>query len=714
MKTMKKVISFLLVAVMIFSMMSVFAVSSSAATPLTHLVQTESKWKYYIGGGTLYDTGCGIFSMRNAIGYLTGYDIGIDAPARWAHSIGAYNVTGGEGTYRLVLYPKITAKYGSVAGFKVINESTWGTAANTTLKAHLANGGVAIGHVPGHFIALVDYDYNTNKFHVLDSAPSTARGTTSGYGDCWVTESRLSTGKLDLDWFCLLSATGTPADEQDNEKGLLATAISNAEDERYYDYSETGINTLRTAYSNAVSVYNDSNSTSADYESARETLEAAMESSTVSVISTGKSYTTTEAFNPSGSQADNGVKLTDGDKGNSDGGTEEFFGAKGCEVVVDLGSVQNSNIYKIYMTAGDWGVAVPYGDQLQMEILTSTNGTNYTSVTTANNAIRTGVKNGNWETVTLTATLDTAVSARYVKFIINSTATNNFVWIDEVEVLSGEPLLSGHVYINGMNEKVGSGDCIVYTPSFGEITVSTANHAYTANIVAKWDQSQYAYVVTDKFYGEGTATKSVTLTDGEIMIAAHNWETGITDGTAIAGSAANANTLYALQIGDVIKLDGVDTYTVAMSVACYAKIVSSAAVETPEVHVHTPGEETCTGGQVCLGCGEVLKEAEGHDNGIWSIEENLKVRKCTKCDETLESEEIVIDGVGDVKYVLGDVNNDGSLSATDYMMLKKVVFASMDVSDLKEPDTAELRSDMNGDGKFTATDYFMLKKAIFA
>ncbi len=704
MKVMKKAVSLLLVAIMIFSMLSTFVINSSAATPLTHLVQTEAKWKYYIGGGTLYNTGCGIFSMRNAIGYLTGYDIGIDAPARWAHSIGAYNVTGGEGTYRLVLYPKITAKYGSKAGFKVINESTWAGASNSTLKAHLANGGVAIGHVPGHFIALVDYNYNTNKFHVLDSAPSTARGTTSGYGDCWVTQSRLSTGKLKLDWFCLLSATGTPADEQDNEKGLLATAISNAKDKRYDIYTESGVSALRTAYSNAVSVYNNSASTSADFKAARTSLETAMKPSSTSVISKGKTYTTTAPSNPNGDQADNGTKLTDGSKGNSDGGTNAFFGSKGCEIVVDLGSVQSSNIYKIYMTAGDWGVAVPYGDQLQMEILTSTDGSSFNSVTTANNSIRTGIKNGNWETLTLTATLDTAVSARYVKFVVKSTAANNYVWLDEVEVISGAPLLSGHIYINGMNSKIGSGDCIVYTPSFGEITVSSANHAYTANIVAKWDESKYAYVVTDKFYGDGTSTKSVKLANGEVMIAAHNWETGITDGSQVAGSAANANTLYSLQVGDVIKLDGVDTYTVTMSVACYAKIVSKAEVTTPDVHVHTPGQETCTGGQVCLGCGEVLKEATGHDSGIWGIEENMKVCRCTKCDEIIASEEIVVDGVGETKYTLGDVNGDEKIDGKDYLILKAACLGNYELDD-----SGKLAGDLNANDKIDATDYFFLK-----
>lgn len=216
MTVLKRSLALLIVAAMMFAFAVSTAVTASAATPLVNLCQTDSKWKaYYYDGRTLSATGCGIFSLVNAVGYLTGKRMDVVSVASWAHSIGAY---GASGTYRTALYPRVQAKYGSTYGFTVDcgsgNTGYWATAASSTLKNHLAKGGVAIGHVPGHFIALVGYDASTNKFHVYDSAPSTARGTASNRGNVWVTQSRLSTGKLDLDWFCLLSAKGTPAASQ--------------------------------------------------------------------------------------------------------------------------------------------------------------------------------------------------------------------------------------------------------------------------------------------------------------------------------------------------------------------------------------------------------------------------------------------------------------------------------------------------------------------
>lgn len=215
MSAVKKMLSLFVSLCMLLSVFTVFAVTEAAAvTPLGCLVQTESQWKsYYYGTGNLYYTGCGIFSLVNAVGYLTGKRMSITSTAQWFHDIGGYNVTGGEGTYRTVVYPKVQAKYGSTYGFTVDcgsgNTGYWSTSASTVLKNHLAKGGVAVGHVPGHFIALVGYNSSTNKFHVYDSAPSSARGTLSGYGDAWLTQSQMATGKMDLDWFCLLSATST-------------------------------------------------------------------------------------------------------------------------------------------------------------------------------------------------------------------------------------------------------------------------------------------------------------------------------------------------------------------------------------------------------------------------------------------------------------------------------------------------------------------------
>ncbi len=61
----------------------------------------------------------------------------------------------------------------------------------------------------------------------------------------------------------------------------------------------------------------------------------------------------------------------------------------------------------------------------------------------------------------------------------------------------------------------------------------------------------------------------------------------------------------------------------------------------------------------------------------------------------------------------GDVNADGKLTAVDYLMLKKVIFGSLSVSELPSPETAAKRCDLNGDGNYTAADYMMLKRIIF-
>ncbi len=66
------------------------------------------------------------------------------------------------------------------------------------------------------------------------------------------------------------------------------------------------------------------------------------------------------------------------------------------------------------------------------------------------------------------------------------------------------------------------------------------------------------------------------------------------------------------------------------------------------------------------------------------------------------------------EYKSGDINNDGKLTATDYFMLKKLCFQTLDIESLEVQETAMLRSDMNGDEKITATDYFMLKRKVFA
>ncbi len=208
MKAFRRILSLVLVLSMLISIPMLTSKNVEALYSFTIQKQNVEKWRnVYVNSGSLYNTGCGIFSLINAVGCLTGKDMGVESVARWAYSVGGYNVEGAEGTYRTVLYRKVEAKYGATYGFTLDcngGEGYWAGSSSSTLKNHLKNGGVAVGHVPNHFIAILEYNSTSNKYHIYDSYPTSSRGTLSSGGDCWVTPSQLASGSLYLDWFCLL------------------------------------------------------------------------------------------------------------------------------------------------------------------------------------------------------------------------------------------------------------------------------------------------------------------------------------------------------------------------------------------------------------------------------------------------------------------------------------------------------------------------------
>ncbi|MBQ8000844.1 MAG: InlB B-repeat-containing protein, partial [Ruminococcus sp.] len=116
---------------------------------------------------------------------------------------------------------------------------------------------------------------------------------------------------------------------------------------------------------------------------------------------------------------------------------------------------------------------------------------------------------------------------------------------------------NGGVEIKGRNQKITSGDCILYSPTWnnGLITVSNANIAYTVNVVFEWDANQCMNVVKSVTEGIGVNTPSIQLGSNEFMISAHDWESGVTSG-AIEGSAENYSLLKNLQVGDRVRLSG--------------------------------------------------------------------------------------------------------------------------------------------------------------
>ncbi len=242
----KRLLGLLLALAMVCSVLVISAVPASAVTPLPIVIQNDVKWTgaaNTYGTGTLRDTGCGIFSLVNCVGYLTGKAMDVNEVAAWAYSIRAYNAGGADGTYRYELYPYVEARYGKKYGFTMNCNGTqgwWQGAGSSVLINHLKSGGVAIGHVPGHFIAIVGYNANsTYAYHIYDSYPTTSRGT--GNGDCWVSQSHLSNGgALHLDWFCLMSPAMTSPDIKSGDAVNYGSSLSVSwdaiSDATSYDY----------------------------------------------------------------------------------------------------------------------------------------------------------------------------------------------------------------------------------------------------------------------------------------------------------------------------------------------------------------------------------------------------------------------------------------------------------------------------------------------
>ena len=210
--TYRRVLSAVLALLLLISLLPVLEGQVQAAEYTGCLSQHDSRWgSYNVGGGTISGTACGILSLVNTVGYLSGQQMDVISTAIWAHNVGGYNVGGANGVWRLDLYPLVEAKYGSTYGIKMDCGSDgngyWEGSNSLRLKNHLLDGGVAIGHVPNHFISIVGYDAITNKYHIYDSSAAAHRGTNYNGGDVWVTEAALTQGSMYLDWFCLLSST---------------------------------------------------------------------------------------------------------------------------------------------------------------------------------------------------------------------------------------------------------------------------------------------------------------------------------------------------------------------------------------------------------------------------------------------------------------------------------------------------------------------------
>ncbi len=134
---------------------------------------------------TIGTSGCGLLSIVNAVYYMNGKFID---PIMLADYAVASNNRPFGGTAD-GLAKDFCASHGKTYGIKFVKDAK----TVSDVRSNIRSGQVAIVHVDGHFVAVVDYNASTGEYLVLDSAPKAARGT-SGDGWRWMTASQFTKG----------------------------------------------------------------------------------------------------------------------------------------------------------------------------------------------------------------------------------------------------------------------------------------------------------------------------------------------------------------------------------------------------------------------------------------------------------------------------------------------------------------------------------------
>ena len=157
--------------------------------------------------------------------------------------------------------------------------------------------------------------------------------------------------------------------------------------------------------------------------------------------------------------------------------------------------------------------------------------------------------------------------------------------LDALYKTTGVNEYANGVYVTAFNEFITYGSCKIFTSKFngGSFDVTTGGYNWSMNIKAKWDKDANAYRISEIISLAAGNAPAVTLADDEIMISAHNWETGLTaesDPPAVVGSELNANLVMSAKVGQKIIPFGIDFENATLYPAAYF-IIAEDGYEPP-------------------------------------------------------------------------------------------------------------------------------------
>ena len=194
---MKRILTFIICTVLSLCLFAAVSIRCLSETVHHIYQQADPAWGSYPygsgnpNGNDLKNNGCGVFATINAVEYLTGSFIDPKTFADWAMDSELY--VSGAGSFWTIAKNSVE-EFGASCGYALdayyefsahvrVNSSGYPTTPSgmrtiwKVLTSKLKKGDTCVSLVQGHFIAIVDYDINSDKVLVYDSAAIEHRGT---------------------------------------------------------------------------------------------------------------------------------------------------------------------------------------------------------------------------------------------------------------------------------------------------------------------------------------------------------------------------------------------------------------------------------------------------------------------------------------------------------------------------------------------------------
>ncbi|MBQ8001479.1 MAG: InlB B-repeat-containing protein, partial [Ruminococcus sp.] len=496
------------------------------------------------------------------------------------------------------------------------------------------------------------YSYVIPRFSMFEITKIGTNGTRL-YGTFTTTTGATVTGWVNnnSDRIIQLSSSEETASPEELAREALEKTVASAMSIRHYNYTEAKILEIRAAYNSAVSVLANTSATEAELTSADTTLKALLAqtgTNTIginnqgiyingrnSVIKAGDCFMYSPTWNDGLITVDNAnIRYTVNVVVKWDTYLQ-------CNVVKSVSVGTGSSTPDIQLGEGEWLIAAHNWETgvAESDNPVEYSGTNYNILTNLQVGSRVYVSG----CTALNAGTDVEPAA-FIKF--------------------GAP---DSTKMTAKNEKADKGDFVLFTPAFnsGLLTHSNANIHKTINVIAQWDAQKSAWIVTDKYHGNGMEdeTSNIEIVDGQVVIAGYAWEAGVTDGTAVLGSTGNWNKLNTAEVGQQVIFSGITpTYgSDYLSVSANIDFVDYTGDSGEE-------EDTTTSGPVNLALGKSYEAIEQGTTHIANLTDGVYPSELWPSGNWFgfNKEGNTTDGVGTVTIDLGARYNLESFRAHIY------------------------------------------------